>query len=64
MALPSFSQHLDVLEDCGLVRSRKMGRVGTYRLVTTPLQSAEQWLARNARCGDGVSIDWTIISTP
>ena len=27
MALPSFSQHLDVLEKCGLVRSRKRGRV-------------------------------------
>ena len=27
MALPSFSQHLDVLETCGLVRSHKTGRV-------------------------------------
>ena len=26
MALPSFIQHLGVLEDCGLVRSRKLGR--------------------------------------
>jgi DNA-binding transcriptional ArsR family regulator len=25
MALPSFAQHLDVLEDCGLVRSHKEG---------------------------------------
>src|SRR5918994_1865193 len=25
MTLPSFMQHLDVLEDCGLVRSRKKG---------------------------------------
>ena len=30
MALPSFAQHLGVLEDCGLVRSRKQGRVRTY----------------------------------
>ena len=32
MALPSFAQHLDVLEQSGLVRSRKVGRVRTYRL--------------------------------
>jgi DNA-binding transcriptional ArsR family regulator len=44
MALPSFTQHLDVLEDCGLVRSRKLGRVRTYRLVPQPLQAAERWM--------------------
>lgn len=32
MALPSFSQHLDVLENCGLVQSRKTGRVRTYEI--------------------------------
>src|SRR2546430_10220865 len=36
MALPSFTQHLDVLEGCGLVRSRKVGRVRTYRLPPQP----------------------------
>ena len=46
MALPSFSQHLDVLEDCGLVRSSKAGRVRTYRLAPQPLKAAEGWLAR------------------
>jgi DNA-binding transcriptional ArsR family regulator len=45
MALPSFVQHLAVLEDCGLVRSRKRGRVRTCRLAPTPLKAAEQWLA-------------------
>jgi DNA-binding transcriptional ArsR family regulator len=45
MALPSFSQHLDVLEACGLVRSRKVGRVRTYRLAPRPLKSAEHWIA-------------------
>jgi DNA-binding transcriptional ArsR family regulator len=44
MALPSFSQHLDVLESCGLVRSRKTGRVRTYRLAPRPLKVAEQWM--------------------
>lgn len=45
MALPSFTQHMDVLEGCGLVRSRKKGRVRTYRLVTQPLTVAEHWMA-------------------
>ena len=44
MALPSFSQHLDVLERCGLVHSRKRGRVRTYRLTPRPLQAAEHWM--------------------
>lgn len=46
MALPSFSQHLGVLERSGLVRSRKRGRVRTYRLVPRSLQAAEHWMAR------------------
>lgn len=44
MALPSFTQHLAVLEECGLVRSRKTGRVRTYRLVPQPLKAAERWM--------------------
>jgi DNA-binding transcriptional ArsR family regulator len=46
MALPSFSQHLGVLEACGLVRSRKEGRVRTYRLAPERLSVAEDWLTR------------------
>ncbi|NJM06081.1 helix-turn-helix transcriptional regulator [Candidatus Gracilibacteria bacterium] len=46
MALPSFAQHLDVLEACGLVQSQKQGRVRTYRLAPEPLQDAEQWMAQ------------------
>jgi DNA-binding transcriptional ArsR family regulator len=46
MALPSFSQHLQVLERCGLVRSRKRGRVRTYRLSPQPLRGVEHWLDR------------------
>jgi DNA-binding transcriptional ArsR family regulator len=46
MALPSFVQHLSVLERCGLVRSRKAGRVRTYRLTPKPLKEAELWITR------------------
>jgi DNA-binding transcriptional ArsR family regulator len=44
MALPSFVQHLAVLEGCGLVRSRKTGRVRTFQLVPQPLEAAEHWM--------------------
>jgi DNA-binding transcriptional ArsR family regulator len=40
MALPSFARHLDALEDCGLVRSEKQGRVRTYTLAPQPLNAA------------------------
>jgi DNA-binding transcriptional ArsR family regulator len=46
MALPSFLQHLGVLEECGLVKSRKSGRVRTYQLTPQPLKVAEGWLER------------------
>jgi DNA-binding transcriptional ArsR family regulator len=45
MALPSFVQHLGMLEDCGLVRSEKLGRVRTYTLAPQPLMAAEHWLS-------------------
>lgn len=46
MALPSFVQHLNVLEASGLVRSEKTGRVRTYRLAPKRLKLVETWLAR------------------
>jgi DNA-binding transcriptional ArsR family regulator len=46
IALPSFMQHLEVLERCGLVRSKKVGRVRTYRLTPQPLKAAERWMGR------------------
>lgn len=49
MALPSFSQHLKVLEDCGVVRSSKSGRVRTYELQPQALRAAEHWLNLHRR---------------
>jgi DNA-binding transcriptional ArsR family regulator len=49
MALPSFMQHLKVLEDSGLVRSRKVGRVRRVEAVVEPLQAAEDWMAKQRR---------------
>ena len=44
MALPSFAQHLQMLEQCGVVRSRKQGRVRRFHLVPKPLAAAEDWM--------------------
>jgi DNA-binding transcriptional ArsR family regulator len=46
MALPSFVQHLKLLEASGLVRSEKTGRVRTYQIAPRRLKLAENWLAR------------------
>lgn len=45
MALPSFMQHMAVLERHGIVTSHKQGRVRTYQLAPGSLQVASAWLA-------------------
>jgi DNA-binding transcriptional ArsR family regulator len=44
MALPSFTQHLNVLSNCGLVHSHKTGRIRTYQISPQALVAAEQWM--------------------
>ena len=44
MSLSAVIQHLAVLEESGLVRSEKVGRVRTCRLEPEALQAAESWL--------------------
>ncbi len=44
MALPSFAQHLQLLEHSGLVRSHKEGRVRHYQLMPNPLAVVEDWM--------------------
>lgn len=45
MALPSFTQHLAVLERAGIVTSAKHGRTRTFRLAPTGLDGLGAWLA-------------------
>ena len=45
MKLPSFVQHLSVLEDSRLVKSKKQGRVRTYEIAPERFKVAEGWLA-------------------
>lgn len=44
ISLPATMQHLSVLEQAGLVVTRKTGRVRTCTLDTAALSRAEQWI--------------------
>ena len=44
MSLSAVVQHLAILEDCGLVRSAKVGRVRTCTLDAGALSQAETWI--------------------
>jgi DNA-binding transcriptional ArsR family regulator len=45
MQLPSFVQHLSVLERSRLVRSKKRGRVRTYELAPERFKVVDDWLS-------------------
>jgi DNA-binding transcriptional ArsR family regulator len=49
MQLPSFVQHLSVLEESRLVKSKKRGRVRTYEMVPERIKVAEDWLIARRR---------------
>ena len=49
MKLPSFVQHLSVLEQSRLVKSKKRGRVRTYEIVPERFKVAEDWLSEQRR---------------
>jgi DNA-binding transcriptional ArsR family regulator len=45
ISLPAVLQHLKAMEQSGLVRSEKKGRVRTVRLDAQTLAAAESWIA-------------------
>jgi len=49
MQLPSFVQHLSVLEQSRLVRSKKRGRVRTYEIAPERFAVVEDWLTARRR---------------
>ena len=49
MQLPSFVQHLSLLEETRLVKSKKRGRVRTYELAPERFKVVEDWLAARRR---------------
>lgn len=46
MSLPAVLQHLQVLEESGLVSSEKVGRVRTCNIEVAALRPAEGWITR------------------
>jgi DNA-binding transcriptional ArsR family regulator len=49
MQLPSFVQHLAVLERSRLVKSKKRGRVRTYEIAPERFKVVEDWLTARRR---------------
>ena len=49
MQLPSFVQHLSLLEQSRLVRSKKRGRVRTYEIAPERFTVMEDWLTARRR---------------
>src|SRR5690349_16083908 len=49
MKLPSFVEHLSVLEESRLVKSKKRGRVRTYELTPERFKVVEDWLSARRR---------------
>jgi len=49
MQLPSFVQHLTVLEKSRLVKSRKCGRVRTYEIAPERFKVIDDWLTERRR---------------
>lgn len=44
MSLPAVSKHLRVLENAGLVRRKRKGRVHSLKLEATPMKQAQAWI--------------------
>jgi DNA-binding transcriptional ArsR family regulator len=47
MSLAAVVQHVQILEDSGVIRTQKVGRVRTCRLEPRGLQGAERWIAQH-----------------
>jgi DNA-binding transcriptional ArsR family regulator len=46
MSLPAVMKHITVLEECGLIETRKIGRVRTCAVRPGALNELEGWIAR------------------
>ena len=44
ITLTAVGQHLEILEDCGLAATEKVGRVRTCRMASTGLDALELWV--------------------
>jgi DNA-binding transcriptional ArsR family regulator len=53
MSLPAVSKHLRVLENAGLVRRRRTGRVHSLKLEAAPMEQASQWIGEYRKFWEG-----------
>lgn len=53
MSLPAISKHLHVLEDAGLLKREKDGRIHRCQLNARPMKQAANWIARYERFWEG-----------
>ena len=53
MALPSFMKHIHSLEESGLIRTRKQGRVRTCAIEKKRLALVETWLSTQRALWEG-----------
>jgi DNA-binding transcriptional ArsR family regulator len=53
MSLPAISKHLRVLENAGLLRRRRHGRVHGIKLVAKPLHDAARWVEEYRKFWEG-----------
>lgn len=53
ISLPAVLQHLQLLEQSGLVRSEKTGRVRTCRIEPKALSAAERWIGEQRELWEG-----------
>ena len=52
ITLTAVAQHLQVLEDCGLARTEKVGRVRTCRIERAGFAAVESWIANHRALWD------------
>lgn len=45
ISVPAVLQHLQILEECGLVQTQKIGRVRSCQIIPEGLSVIEQWMA-------------------
>ena len=53
MALPSFMQHIRLLEESGWIRTRKVGRVRICTIEEEPFTAVERWLSEQRAMWEG-----------
>jgi DNA-binding transcriptional ArsR family regulator len=53
MALPSFMQHIRLLEESGWIRTRKVGRVRICAIEEEPFTAIERWLSEQRAIWEG-----------